>query len=196
MITTIGRTDTPIDNIQFPTVTICPGEAVNSHRWAFTEEILNHIKFQCLDSQDNCTSTSILREDFQGFIGKTFDAFRDITRDLLHDLSYEELRSEFPSVSKDVNKIANISLLDLVASQNLLDEADKVFRVQLGKRGDHLKFFDVLDSMIEKQGYDPRGSEESDRAGCQFYTVDCHLFESIHLLKQVLDMRSTLLLNK
>ena len=68
VITTLDTIAAPIDDIQFPTVTVCPGANEPSDNWAFLENLLDFSKFSCfgLDEQ-NCNHTEPLRKDF-GFL--------------------------------------------------------------------------------------------------------------------------------
>ena len=43
-ITTLDSIATPIQNVQFPTVTVCPHEYASPDNWAFLEKFLNAVK--------------------------------------------------------------------------------------------------------------------------------------------------------
>ena len=47
IITTVDSIAAPIDQIQFPTVTICQDEYKRPDNWAFIETILDNVAFEC-----------------------------------------------------------------------------------------------------------------------------------------------------
>jgi hypothetical protein len=46
--TVIETTNYPVQNVPFPTVTVCPGEANRPLRFGFTEAFFNFIRYRCV----------------------------------------------------------------------------------------------------------------------------------------------------
>ena len=68
VITTLETISAPIDDIQFPTVTVCPDTKEPPDSWAFLENILDFLAFDCRPSVENCSNTEPLRRDFEFLI--------------------------------------------------------------------------------------------------------------------------------
>ena len=65
VITSITTITSPIDELQFPTVTVCSEDQPSN--WAFLENVLNFLAFEC-DSEKECEETQALRKDFKYLI--------------------------------------------------------------------------------------------------------------------------------
>ncbi len=83
MLTTIASTSTPVQEVQFPAVTVCPGPAQQEargvgepDRWGFAQEVLNSLRFECRRQPrpgfDCDGKTGALRERFRELIAGTF----------------------------------------------------------------------------------------------------------------------------
>ena len=74
-ITTLDTIAAPIDDIQFPTVTVCNDYIENGpDNWAFLETVLNQFRFRCSDAND-CKLASQLRQDFKYVTQSGVDTF-------------------------------------------------------------------------------------------------------------------------
>ena len=62
VITTLDSITAPIDDVQFPTITVCSADQPNT--WAFLENVLNNVAVEC-DNDKDCMNTNQLRQDFQ-----------------------------------------------------------------------------------------------------------------------------------
>ena len=82
VITTIDSIATPIDLIQFPTVTVCSHKD-QPNNWAFLENLLNNLLFSCNNLHTKgldiklCEDTDSLRRDFHFFIASIVNLFKD-----------------------------------------------------------------------------------------------------------------------
>ena len=64
-ITTLETIAAPIDDIQFPTVTVCSDSKQNPYdNWAFLESALNFLHYAC-STDEQCKLTEPLRQDFK-----------------------------------------------------------------------------------------------------------------------------------
>ena len=77
-LTTLDTIAAPIDDIQFPTVTVCNDYIANPpDNWAFLENLLNLINFDCRSAIDvDCTSSDSVRNDFEFLIESTVDVLK------------------------------------------------------------------------------------------------------------------------
>ena len=82
MITSLDSIATPIDEIQFPTLTVCDDKANEVHdNWAFIESTFNFLEYYCYSPSDSikhgkyCNATDNLRKDFNFLIESIVDAF-------------------------------------------------------------------------------------------------------------------------
>ena len=74
VITTLDSITAPIDDVQFPTITVCSADEPDT--WAFLENVLNNVVVECNNPKE-CAKTNPLRQDFQ-YIFETFgDLFED-----------------------------------------------------------------------------------------------------------------------
>ena len=72
VITSLDSIATPIEFVQFPTVTVCNDKGNEVHdNWAFIESLLNFLHFNCEDPNgqvqlgEYCNGTDLLRQDFR-----------------------------------------------------------------------------------------------------------------------------------
>ena len=74
-ITTLDTIAAPIDDVQFPTITICNDYIQNPpENWGFLENVLNQWEFQCND-HEACKRTDPLRKDFDFILKSIGDKF-------------------------------------------------------------------------------------------------------------------------
>ena len=71
-----------IDEVQFPTLTVCDDKANEVHdNWAFIESLFNFLEYHCYSSADSieynryCNVTDNLRKDFHFVIESIVDSF-------------------------------------------------------------------------------------------------------------------------
>ena len=95
VLTTVRDVDTPVDSIQFPSVTVCPADPMHLDRWAFLEELYNKVKFECIGQHDNCTRTEAVREDFNDVLIKIFDDVEGKVESALRDKTFKDLKDIF-----------------------------------------------------------------------------------------------------
>ena len=74
VITTLDSITAPIDDVQFPTITVCSANQPDT--WAFLENVLNNIAVEC-DNEKYCQKTDQLRQDFQYIFQSIGDLFED-----------------------------------------------------------------------------------------------------------------------
>ena len=73
----------PIEDIQFPTVTVCQDEFKEPDNWAAIEAILNNVAFTCKENPRSwdkvmpCEATENVRNDFQFLINSVVEIFKD-----------------------------------------------------------------------------------------------------------------------
>ena len=77
VLTTLDTIAAPINEIQFPTVTICSNEYEIPENWAFTETLLNLVAFSCGSSDyEVChNETAKVRKDFAFLIKNVLKVF-------------------------------------------------------------------------------------------------------------------------
>ena len=78
-ITTLDTIAAPIDDIQFPTVTVCNDYVRNvPDKWAILENLLNLINFDCQNVEDlRCNTTNMIRSDYDFFIESAIDILKN-----------------------------------------------------------------------------------------------------------------------
>ena len=67
IITTIDTFSYPVQNIQYPTVTVCYGDTVNYDPWAFVRNNYNRYEFSCQTASE-CEKSKELRRDFRNVL--------------------------------------------------------------------------------------------------------------------------------
>ena len=75
VITTLETISAPIDEIQFPTVTVCDQKPADN--WGPIEKMFNSLAFQCSSPiSNNCKeSTKEIRKDFEFLIASLVEAY-------------------------------------------------------------------------------------------------------------------------
>ena len=77
-ITTLDTIAAPIDDIQFPTVTVCNDYTSNPpDNWAILENLLNLVNFDCRKNDHTCNTTDMIRKDFYFVTKLILDAFKE-----------------------------------------------------------------------------------------------------------------------
>ena len=65
-LTTLDTIAAPIDEIQFPTVTVCGDHVANTpDNWAALENLLNLVNFDCRSNENDCEGVENVRKDFE-----------------------------------------------------------------------------------------------------------------------------------
>lgn len=81
VITSLESISSPIDNIQFPTITVCKDETTEQpDNWAYLEKVLNTLSFSCdyptIEIHFNdCPFSEKLRHDFDFLIEEVVNVF-------------------------------------------------------------------------------------------------------------------------
>ena len=83
VITTLDSIAASIEDIQFPTVTVCLDQPPDN--WAFLEHVLNSLAFSCKQEGylgtskfENCNDTEALRQDFRFLVRTLVDVYQRI----------------------------------------------------------------------------------------------------------------------
>ena len=97
-ITSLDSIATPIDEVQFPTLTVCDDNAdLVQDNWAFIKSLFNFLDYKCLSPSDSikydryCDRTENLRKDFNFLIESIVDAFLSpllLNENLNHSLTF------------------------------------------------------------------------------------------------------------
>ena len=86
VITTLESISAPIDEIQFPTVTVCDEKPPDN--WGLLEKVLNLLAFECSSPSSDCTaSTKEIRKDFKFLITSFVNEYKK----LLDGIDFETL---------------------------------------------------------------------------------------------------------
>ena len=90
VITTLESISAPIDEIQFPTVTVCDEKPPDN--WGLLEKVLNLLAFECSILTPNCTeSTKEIRNDFEFLISSFVEEYKK----LLDSIDFKTLIDPF-----------------------------------------------------------------------------------------------------
>ena len=130
VITTLETISAPIDEIQFPTVTVCDQKPADN--WGSIEKVLNSLAFQCSNQTPNCKeSTKEIRKDFEFLIA----SFLKECMKLLKGIKYNILK-EALMFKADISYYNRSGVIDIVAEvlrqgkdEELLDLAIQKFSV-------------------------------------------------------------------
>ena len=86
VLMTVDTFDSPMQNIEFPAVTLCPSDHFQPDNWALTEQVFNSFEFHCQPGNDVCNE---LRNDFQPVLRIIFDLVTN---------TFEALKFDFGSL--------------------------------------------------------------------------------------------------
>ena len=106
VITTLDTIVAPIEEIQFPTVTVCQDESKAPDNWAFLETIMNSIAFKCYDPTNNkrkkvknlplCSTTKSIRKDFRFLLTSIVKTFHQaLTYGGKNDTMFQDLFDKY-----------------------------------------------------------------------------------------------------
>ena len=125
VITTLETISAPIDEIQFPTVTVCDQKPPDN--WGPLEKVLNSLAFEC-SGYSNCKESTEIRQDFKFLI----DSFVEACLQMLNEIDYKTL-TEAPMFKDDIANYNESGVIDIVAEV-----------LKQGKKGD------LIDLAIQK----------------------------------------------
>ena len=78
ILTTLDTIAAPIDDVQFPTVTVCSDYKNDPpNNWAVIENILNLVNFDCRWTEEDCKSIDLVQKDFGYLIEPIIDMFKE-----------------------------------------------------------------------------------------------------------------------
>ena len=58
ILMTVETLDSPLQDIEFPAVTLCPSNDFQPDNWDLTEKVLNMFKFNCEVGKEDCKEMS------------------------------------------------------------------------------------------------------------------------------------------
>ena len=67
---TVDTIDSPLQDIDFPAITLCPSPTFQPDNWDLTEKVFNMFKFNCEAGDDDCKE---IGDDLQPFFQKIFE---------------------------------------------------------------------------------------------------------------------------
>ena len=90
VITTLETISAPIDEIQFPTVTVCDQKPADN--WGPIEKVLNPLAFECYNPISNSCkeSTKEIRKDFKFLIASIVETYLEF----LNEIDYKTLKGK------------------------------------------------------------------------------------------------------
>ena len=132
VITTLETISAPIDEIQFPTVTVCDQKPPDN--WGPLEKVLNSLAFECSEPTSNCKeSTKEIRKDFKFLI----TSFVEACLELLDGMDFKTL-TEARIFKDEIAYYNETGVIDLVAEvlkqekyEDLLDIAIQNFATRV-----------------------------------------------------------------
>ena len=106
VVTTLDSIAAPIEEVDFPTVTVCPEEYGPPNNWAFLETLLNSLTFQCNPSSfanvslfPGCNGSEKLRRDYQALIKHFVNKFKQWVF---------KAGGKWPILSKDLDSVESV----------------------------------------------------------------------------------------
>ena len=128
VITSLDSIATPIDDVQFPTVTVCNDKGNEVHdNWAFIESLLNFLHFYCdtpsaqIYMGEYCNGTNLLRHDFKYL----FESILDINKAWLFQednfkasLKSFEIETKIGNMGKEESKLLRRAI-EVVSAGNM-----------------------------------------------------------------------------
>ena len=136
VITSVDNIETPLTDVQFPTMTICHEPQYQADNWALAEMILNFFEFNCNGALNHCSNTETLRKDFQPFLEKIFD----IVNSEIDRTSFDEDSLKKLVKTKDTNIIVQSILSNLTSVEELLQS----MKNSLGKFSSRYQFIKMF----------------------------------------------------
>ena len=104
----------PIEDIQFPTVTVCQDEFKEPDNWAAIEAILNNVAFTCKENPRSwdkvmpCEATEKVRNDFQFLIKSVVEIFKTKVLGDKQTLNSPLYAKELQEISEDKEFLSKI----------------------------------------------------------------------------------------
>ena len=131
VITTLDTISAPIEDIQFPTVTVCDQKPADN--WGPIEKVFNPLAFECSFNMSNplsktCQeSTNEIRKDFKFLIASVVEEYLEF----LNEIDYKTLM-EAPMFKSQIERYNQSGVMDIVAEilRQGKDEDLKEFLIQ------------------------------------------------------------------
>ena len=60
ILMTVDTFDVPIEEIEFPAITLCPSPTLQPDNWALTEQVFNSFKFNCVPKEGKSDFLKVL----------------------------------------------------------------------------------------------------------------------------------------
>ena len=76
LITNVEDFEAPLNNIEFPAITVIHEPDYQTDNWALPELILNFFYFTCSKPSEDCQRTEKLRQDFKPFLDYVYNQHR------------------------------------------------------------------------------------------------------------------------
>ena len=132
VITSVDSIESPLSDIDFPTVTLCHEPQYQVDNWALTEMIFNFFEFGCGSSDFECKGSEALRKDFQPFLDIVFDYVTKKIKDTLLD------EKALQRIIRDRN--VDDVVQSILANLTSIEELEEVMKTSIGKFSSEVTF--------------------------------------------------------
>ena len=132
VITSIDNVETPLTEVDFPTLTICHEPKYQTDNWALPELILNSFAFACTDTNNDCNITEALRKDFKPFLDFVFDQLSK----MIEDTDFDQEAMEGKLGANHIDDVAEA----INANLTTIEELESKMKNSLGKFHSHIDF--------------------------------------------------------
>ena len=147
VITTLDTIVAPIEEIQFPTVTVCQDESKAPDNWAFLETVMNSIAFKCYDptikkrkkvkNLSTCSTTRSIRKDFRFLLTSIVQTFhKALTYEGNNATMFQDLFDKYQNSQLLKNIIENVNEGKITKHQ--------LFQLPIEYFAQNVNFSDVL----------------------------------------------------
>ena len=129
VITTLETISAPINDIQFPTVTVCDQKPADN--WGPIEKVFNSLAFECSKLTPNCIeSTKEIRKDYKLLIASFVDAYLR----LLNETDYQSL-IEISMFQTEIQKYKDFGVIHIVAEVLKQGKYEELIELAIQKFG-------------------------------------------------------------
>ena len=128
LITNVEDFEAPLNNIEFPAITVIHEPDYQTDNWALPELILNFFEFTCSKSSEDCQKTENLRQDFKPFLDHVYNQMSSL---ILQSNIDDQLLNELISLN-ETESLEKV-LQAILANKISLSDLEKILKNSIGK---------------------------------------------------------------
>ena len=155
LITSVEDFEAPLNNVEFPAITVGHEPSYQTDNWALPEIIFNFFEFTCSMKSDDCKKSEALRADFKPFLDDIYNIITEMIDEINVDEKSLQQNEEFPMDHVE------IVLQAILNNETTLEDLEDTLKDSIGKYSyTHSAYKDFVEVFLNNDNDEPKTTIE------------------------------------